>query len=323
MVSKPPAGDPVQDAPQVTPPQHAAAGLPAIGHTLRIAQEQMGAVRTARTLLKVNQKDGFDCPGCAWPEGDKRHLAEFCENGAKAVAEEATLRRVTPGFFAAHPVAELAERSGYWLGQQGRITQPMYLPEGADRYEPVTWERAFAILAEELTSLSSPDEALFYTSGRTSNEAAFLLQLFAREFGTNNLPDCSNMCHESSGSALTETIGIGKGSVSLEDLHRADLIIVAGQNPGTNHPRMLSALERAKAAGARIISVNPLPEAGLERFKNPQTPQGMLKGAALTDLFLQIRIGGDQALFRLLNKLVIATEGATDQAFIREHTHGY
>ncbi|WP_031002674.1 FdhF/YdeP family oxidoreductase [Streptomyces sp. NRRL F-5727] len=323
MVSKPPAGDPVQDAPQVTPPQHAAAGLPAIGHTLRIAQEQMGAVRTARTLLKVNQKDGFDCPGCAWPEGDKRHLAEFCENGAKAVAEEATLRRVTPEFFAAHPVAELAERSGYWLGQQGRITQPMYLPEGADRYEPVTWERAFAIIAEELTALSSPDEALFYTSGRTSNEAAFLLQLFAREFGTNNLPDCSNMCHESSGSALTETIGIGKGSVSLEDLHRADLIIVAGQNPGTNHPRMLSALEKAKAGGARIISVNPLPEAGLERFKNPQTPQGMLRGAALTDLFLQIRIGGDQALFRLLNKLVLETPGAVDEEFVRDHTHGF
>ncbi|MFJ8127056.1 FdhF/YdeP family oxidoreductase [Streptomyces hydrogenans] len=323
MVSKPPAGDPVQDAPQVTPPQHAAAGLPAIGHTLRIAREQMGTVRTARTLLKVNQKDGFDCPGCAWPEGDKRHLAEFCENGAKAVAEEATLRRVTPEFFAAHPVAELAERSGYWLGQQGRITEPVYLPEGADRYEPVTWERAFAILAEELTALDSPDEALFYTSGRTSNEAAFLLQLFAREFGTNNLPDCSNMCHESSGSALTETIGIGKGSVSLEDLHRADLIIVAGQNPGTNHPRMLSALERAKAAGARIISVNPLPEAGLERFKNPQTPRGVLRGAALTDLFLQIRIGGDQALFRLLNKLVLDAPGAVDEEFVREHTHGF
>ncbi|MFH8725958.1 FdhF/YdeP family oxidoreductase [Streptomyces termitum] len=323
MVSKPPAGDPVQDAPQVTPPQHAAAGLPAVGHTLRIAREQMGSVRTARTLLKVNQKDGFDCPGCAWPEGDRRHVAEFCENGAKAVAEEATLRRVTPAFFAAHPVAELAERSGYWLGQQGRITEPVLLPEGGDRYEPVTWERAFAIIAEELTALSSPDEALFYTSGRTSNEAAFLLQLFAREFGTNNLPDCSNMCHESSGSALTETIGVGKGSVSLEDLHRADLIIVAGQNPGTNHPRMLSALERAKAAGARIISVNPLPEAGLERFKNPQTAKGMLRGAALTDLFLQIRIGGDQALFRLLNKLVLETPGAVDEEFVREHTHGF
>ncbi|MFB6523307.1 FdhF/YdeP family oxidoreductase [Streptomyces sp. NPDC056401] len=323
MATKPPTGDPVQDAPQVAPPQHAAAGLPAIGHTLRIAQEQMGLARTARTLLKVNQKNGFDCPGCAWPEGDKRHTAEFCENGAKAVAEEATLRRVTPAFFAEHPVSDLAGRSGYWLGQQGRITQPMLLEAGGDRYEPVGWERAFAIIAEELRALDSPDEALFYTSGRTSNEAAFLFQLFVREFGTNNLPDCSNMCHESSGSALNETIGIGKGSVSLEDLHQADLIIVAGQNPGTNHPRMLSALEKAKSAGAKIISVNPLPEAGMERFKNPQTPLGMLKGTALNDLFLQIRIGGDQALFRLLNKLVIEAGGATDEQFIREHTHGY
>ncbi|MFJ9056210.1 FdhF/YdeP family oxidoreductase [Streptomyces sp. NPDC102409] len=323
MATKPPTGDPVQDAPQIDEVQHSAAGLPAIAHTLRAAQQQMGLRRTARTLLKVNQKDGFDCPGCAWPEGDKRHTAEFCENGAKAVAEEATLRRVTPDFLAAHPVADLAGRSGYWLGQQGRITQPVYLPEGADRYEAVTWERAFEIVAEELTALASPDEALFYTSGRTSNEAAFLLQLLAREFGTNNLPDCSNMCHESSGSALTETIGIGKGSVSLEDLHRADLIIVAGQNPGTNHPRMLSALEQAKSAGAKIISVNPLPEAGLERFKNPQTARGMLKGTALTDLFLQIRIGGDQALFRLLNKMIIETDGAVDTGFVTEHTHGY
>src|SRR6478735_1954076 len=323
MAAKPPTGDPVQDAPQIDPVQHSAAGLPAVAHTLRIAQQQMGVRRTAQTLLKVNQKDGFDCPGCAWPEGDKRHTAEFCENGAKAVAEEATLRRVTPDFFAAHPVADLGTRSGYWLGQQGRITQPVYLPEGADRYEAVTWERAFEIIAEELTALSSPDEALFYTSGRTSNEAAFLLQLLAREFGTNNLPDCSNMCHESSGSALTETIGIGKGSVSLEDLHQADLIIVAGQNPGTNHPRMLSALEQAKAAGAKIISVNPLPEAGLERFKNPQTARGMLKGAALTDLFLQIRIGGDQALFRLLNKMIVEADGAVDTGFVAEHTHGY
>ncbi|MFJ6844678.1 FdhF/YdeP family oxidoreductase [Streptomyces griseoluteus] len=323
MATKPPKGDPVQDAPRTGEPKHAAAGLPAVGHSLKIAQRQMGVRRTALTLLRVNQKDGFDCPGCAWPEPEHRHMAEFCENGAKAVAEEATLRRVTPEFFAAHPVADLAGRSGYWLGQQGRLTHPMYLPEGADRYEPVSWERAFGIVAEEIAALGSPDEAVFYTSGRTSNEAAFLYQLFARELGTNNLPDCSNMCHESSGSALSETIGIGKGSVLLEDLYRADLIIVAGQNPGTNHPRMLSALEKAKAAGARIISVNPLPEAGLERFKNPQTPQGMLKGAALTDLFLQIRIGGDQALFRLLNKLILETEGAVDEEFVREHTHGY
>ncbi|GAA3131236.1 FdhF/YdeP family oxidoreductase [Streptomyces rectiviolaceus] len=323
MASKPPKGDPVQDAPQVAEAQHAAAGLPAIGHTLRMAQQQMGVRRTALTLLRVNQKDGFDCPGCAWPEPEHRHKAEFCENGAKAVAEEATLRRVTPDFFAAHPVADLATRSGYWLGQQGRLTHPMYLAEGAERYEPVPWERAFDIIAEELAALDSPDESVYYTSGRTSNEAAFLYQLFARELGTNNLPDCSNMCHESSGSALTETIGVGKGSVLLEDLYKSDLIIVAGQNPGTNHPRMLSALEKAKNNGAKIITVNPLPEAGLERFKNPQTPQGMIKGTALTDLFLQIRLGGDQALFRLLNKLILETDGAVDEEFVREHTHGY
>ncbi|MEU6808474.1 FdhF/YdeP family oxidoreductase [Streptomyces sp. NPDC046831] len=323
MATKPPESDPVQDAPLVAGPKHVAAGLPAIGRTLRTAQRQMGLRRTALTLLRVNQKDGFDCPGCAWPEADDRHTAEFCENGAKAVAEEATLRRVTPEFFAAHSVTDLAGRSGYWLGQQGRLTHPVHLPEGADHYEPVTWERAFDIVAEELAALGSPDEAVFYTSGRTSNEAAFLYQLFAREFGTNNLPDCSNLCHESSGSALSETIGVGKGSVLLEDLHRADLIIVAGQNPGTNHPRMLTALEKAKAGGAKIISINPLPEAGLERFKNPQTPRGLTTGTALTDLFLQIRIGGDQALFRLLNKLVIETPGAVDEDFVREHTHGY
>ena len=330
MAAKPPAGDPVQDAPEVAPPKHAAAGLTAVGHSLRIAHQQMGIRRTALTLMRVNQKKGFDCPGCAWPEGEKRHAAEFCENGAKAVAEEATLRRVTPEFFAAHPVADLTTRSGYWLGQQGRLTQPMYLDEGAEAYEPVSWDRAFDIIADELRALDSPDEAVFYTSGRTSNEAAFLYQLFAREFGTNNLPDCSNMCHESSGSALTETLGVGKGSVSLEDLHKADLIIVAGQNPGTNHPRMLSALEKAVTNGAKIISINPLPEAGLERFKNPQNARGLAgNGTSLTDLFLQIRLGGDQALFRVLNKLILeasegeAGAGVIDEDFIREHTHGF
>ncbi|MFF8549392.1 FdhF/YdeP family oxidoreductase [Streptomyces albidoflavus] len=323
MAAKPPTGDPVQDAPEVGEVQHAAAGLPAVAHSLRMSARQMGVRRTALTLLRVNQKDGFDCPGCAWPEPHKRHAAEFCENGAKAVAEEATLRRVTPAFFAEHSVADLAERSGYWLGQQGRLTEPMHLAEGADHYTPVSWERAFELIAGELKALSSPDEALFYTSGRTSNEAAFLYQLFAREFGTNNLPDCSNMCHESSGSALTETIGVGKGSVLLEDLYQADLIIVAGQNPGTNHPRMLSALEKAKQGGAKIITVNPLPEAGLERFKNPQTVKGMARGTALTDLFLQIRLGGDQALFRLLNSLILKTPGAVDEEFVAAHTEGY
>ncbi|WP_062211296.1 FdhF/YdeP family oxidoreductase [Streptomyces sp. NBRC 109706] len=324
MSAKPPAKDPVQDAPEVSEPLHAAAGLPAVAHSLRLAHRQMGARRTALTLLRVNQPTGFDCPGCAWPEPDRPHRAEFCENGAKAVAEEATLRRVTPAFFAEHGLAELSERSGYWLGQQGRLTEPMYLDEGAEHYRPIGWDAAFELIAEELTALDSPDEAVFYTSGRTSNEAAFLYQLFAREFGTNNLPDCSNMCHESSGSALTETLGVGKGSVLLEDLYRADLIVVAGQNPGTNHPRMLTALERAKAEGARIITVNPLPEAGLERFRNPQTPKGLVGGGtALTDLFLQVRLGGDQALFRLLNKLIIERDGAVDEAFVREHTHGF
>ncbi|GES34312.1 FdhF/YdeP family oxidoreductase [Streptomyces angustmyceticus] len=324
MAGKPPASDPVQDAPEVSAPQHSAVGLPAITHALRVSQQQMGVRRTALTLLRVNQRDGFDCPGCAWPEPGKPHTAEFCENGAKAVAEEATLRRVTPDFFAAHSVADLATRSGYWLGQQGRLTHPMYLAEGADHYEPVTWERAFDLVGEELTALDSPDEAVFYTSGRTSNEAAFLYQLFAREYGTNNLPDCSNMCHESSGSALTETLGIGKGSVLLEDLYEADLIIIAGQNPGTNHPRMLTALEKAKTGGTKIISINPLPEAGLERFKNPQTPRGLAGGGtALTDLFLQIRLGGDQALFRTLNRLLLDTDGALDEDFIRTHTHGF
>lgn len=323
MAAKPPADDPVQDDPEVDAPQHAAAGLSAVGHTLRVARRQMGVRRTALTLLRVNQPDGFDCPGCAWPEPDRPQRAEFCENGAKAVAEEATLRRVTRAFFAGHPLADLAGRSGYWLGQQGRLSEPMYLAEGDTHYRPIGWDAAFDLVTEELAALDSPDEAVFYTSGRTSNEAAFLYQLFAREFGTNNLPDCSNMCHESSGSALTETLGVGKGSVLLADLYRADLIVVAGQNPGTNHPRMLSALERAKAEGARIITVNPLPEAGLERFRNPQTARGLVGGGTpLTDLFLQVRIGGDQALFRMLNRLIIERD-AVDTAFVEEHTHGY
>lgn len=328
MAKQAPQDDPAQDAPQVSAPQHAAAGLPAVGHSLRMAAEQMGARRTLATLSKVNQPDGFDCPGCAWPEPGKTHAAEFCENGAKAVAEEATERRITAGFFAAHPVAELAERSGYWLGQQGRLTEPMLLDEGGTHYTPVSWERAFAIVAEELRALDTPDGAAFYTSGRTSNEAAFAYQLFARRLGTNNLPDCSNMCHESSGSALVETLGVGKGSVSLKDLHQADLIIVAGQNPGTNHPRMLSALERAKRAGAKIVSVNPLPEAGLERFKNPQNARGLAgHGTKLTDLFLQIRLGGDLALFRAVNQLLLAAEekhgNVLDHEFLQQHCLGF
>ncbi|MCU6480832.1 FdhF/YdeP family oxidoreductase [Arthrobacter sp. A2-55] len=316
----------------VGPVKHRAVGIPGILHSMEVSLNQMGPLRTAQTLLRINQKDGFDCPGCAWPEGETRHAAEFCENGAKAVAEEATKRRVPPSFFAEHSVSELREWDDFRLGQQGRLTEPMFLAEGSEHYVPVSWEQALGMLAEELTALADPNEAIFYTSGRTSNEAAFLYQLMVRGLGTNNLPDCSNMCHESSGSALTETIGIGKGSVSLADMHQAELIIVAGQNPGTNHPRMLSALERAKKNGAVIVAVNPLPEAGLMRFENPQTVRGLVGGGtALADDFLQIRLGGDQALFQGLGKVLLEEQRRPgsphggrvfDTAFIDEHTTG-
>jgi molybdopterin-dependent oxidoreductase alpha subunit len=289
----------------------------------------MGPTRTVRTLRLLNQREGFDCPGCAWPDPlGHRKIAEFCENGAKAVAEEATTERVTERFFADHAVSELRERSDHWLGQQGRLTEPMWLPPGRDHYEPISWDAAFGLVATTLRGLDHPGQAAFYTSGRTSNEAAFLYQLFVRAYGTNNLPDCSNMCHESSGAALTETIGVGKGSVSLDDIHAADLIVVVGQNPGTNHPRMLSALERAKRNGARIIAVNPLPEAGLMAFRNPQTVRGLIgSGTALVDLFLQVRVNGDLALFQALNRLLLerdATHGdAIDHDFVDAHCAGF
>ncbi|WP_214416031.1 FdhF/YdeP family oxidoreductase [Sphaerisporangium fuscum] len=329
MARKAPRRDTGDDGLEVGPPKVWAAGVPGVAHSLMTSYAQMGVRRTFLTLARVNQKDGFDCPGCAWPEGDHRSPAEFCENGAKAVAEEATVRRVTPGFFAEHTVDELARRSDYWLGQQGRLTEPMHKAAGSDRYEPVTWKDAFSIIAGHLRGLASPDEAVFYTSGRTSNEAAFVYQLLVRRFGTNNLPDCSNMCHESSGSALNQTLGIGKGTVSLDDLHRADLIFVVGQNPGTNHPRMLSALERAKRNGARVVAVNPLPEAGLLRFKNPQRASGLVgRGTTLADRFLQIRLNGDLALFQAMNRLLLEAEDTApgtvlDRGFVEEHTHGF
>ena len=304
---------------------HAAAGPTAVAVSMKRAMEQMGPVRTAQTLLRLNQADGFDCQGCAWPDPDPshRHTAEFCENGAKAVTEEATKRRVGPEFFAAHPVEELARRTDYWLGQQGRITQPMVLRAGGTHYEPIEWDEAFAMLADRLRGLDSPDEAVFYTSGKTSNEAAFVYQLMVRAFGTNNLPDCSNMCHESTSLALAEVIGIGKGSVSLYDVEHADLLLVVGQNPGTNHPRMLSALEKAKSNGARIIAINPLQEAGLVRFKNPQNVKGWLGGGTgLSDLHLPVRIGGDLALFQAFGALLVQ-RGAVDRDFIERHTAGY
>ncbi len=312
-------------------PKTWATGAPAVAHALQYALSQTSPKRTALTLLNINQDGGIDCPGCAWPEGapDKRHRNEYCENGAKHIADEATTRRVTREFFAEHPVSELAERSDYWLNQQGRLTEPMVKYPDSDHYEPIGWDGALGLLADELNGLDTPDEALFYTSGRLANEPAFLLQLFARAYGTNNLPDCSNLCHESSGSALNETLGIGKGSVSLDDLHNSDLVFVVGQNPGTNHPRMLTALEETKRRGGKIVAVNPLPEAGLLRFKHPQKARGVIgRGTEIADQFLQIRPGGDLALFQALNLLLLEAEDKApgtvlDREFIDAHTSGY
>ncbi|MFC8378579.1 FdhF/YdeP family oxidoreductase [Streptomyces albidoflavus] len=322
--------DPVDDL-SVTPPKTWATGVPAVTHALEYALGQTSVRRTALTLLNINQAKGFDCPGCAWPEPapGKRHRNEYCENGGKHIADEATSRRVTAGFFREHSIAELDTKSDYWLNQQGRLTEPMVKRPGATHYEPVGWDEAFGILADELRSLASPDEALFYTSGRLNNEAAFLLQLFARAYGTNNLPDCSNMCHESSGSALGETLGIGKGSVSLDDIHEADLVFVVGQNPGTNHPRMLSALEETKRNGGQVVAVNTLPEAGLMRFKHPQKARGVIgRGTEIADQFLHIRAGGDLALFQALNLLLLQAEDEApgtvlDHAFIASDTTGF
>jgi molybdopterin-dependent oxidoreductase alpha subunit len=287
----------------------------------------MGVATTLRTLRKLNQPHGIDCPGCAWP--DHRKAVEFCENGAKHVAAEATLRRVGPDFFRQHAVSDLRMRSDWWLEEQGRLTEPLIKPAGADHYQPITWDEAFAVVADQLNQLDSPDQAVFYTSGRTSNEAAFLYQLFVRAYGTNNLPDCSNMCHESSGVALKEVIGIGKGTVTLEDVERSELIVICGQNPGTNHPRMLTSLEKAKRHGAVIVAVNPMPEAGLMRFKNPQTPRGLLaNGTELADDYLQIRLAGDQALFMGVGKLLLEAEERSpgtvlDHDFISRYTDGF
>ncbi|WP_248763273.1 FdhF/YdeP family oxidoreductase [Pseudarthrobacter sp. SSS035] len=332
MASKAPKQNIDESKLTVTKPKTTAVGLPAVANALKISLEQMGPLRSIQTLMAVNQVDGFDCMGCAWPEHEKRNAAEFCENGAKAVAEEGTRRRVTPEFFAQHSIADLKTRDDFWLGQQGRLTHPMLLDEGATHYKPIAWDDAYELIAQEIRDMEHADQSVFYTSGRTSNEAAFAYQLLVRGIGTNNLPDCSNMCHESSGSALVETIGIGKGSVSLTDLETASLIFVAGQNPGTNHPRMLSALEKAKKNGAVIISVNPLPEAGLLRFENPQNISGMVVGTQLTDDFLQIRAGGDQALFQGLGKYLLEAEAqgrktpglptVLDHEFIKDHTVG-
>ncbi|WP_084252935.1 FdhF/YdeP family oxidoreductase [Devriesea agamarum] len=306
-------------------PETWATGLPAGLNALKTGMEQMGPRRTARTLLRVNQHNGFDCQSCAWPDepAEIRRPIAFCENGAKAVADEATLRRVPPEFFARHSISELHEKSDYWLGEQGRLTHPMVLRQGREHYEPITWEEAYTLIADQLNSLDHPDQAIFYTSGRTENETAFMLQLLARQLGTNNLPDCANMCHESSGVAMIPTVGVGKGTVTLDDVQTSDLIIIAGQNPGTNHPRMLASLAENKKHGGKIVAVNPLPEAGLLRFKDPQSPKDVLgHGQKLADEFVQVRLAGDLAFFMGVNK-VLLEHGAVDAQFVEEYTHGY
>jgi formate dehydrogenase major subunit len=309
-------------------PESWAAGVPGVYHSMKPAIEQMGLNRTRKTVMAMNQKDGFDCPSCAWPDPHHRKAFEFCENGAKAVTWEATPITVPSSFWAEHPVSELRSRSEYWLGMQGRLTEPVYKAAGEDHYKPVSWDEALRLVADKLKGLDSPDRAAFYTSGRTSNEAAFLYQLLVRGYGTNNLPDCSNMCHESSGWAMGQTIGIGKATVSFDDYANADLIIIMGQNPGTNHPRMMTELENCKRNGGEIVAVNPLPEAGLRRYKNPQQVNGVIgHGVQIADQFLQIRIGGDMALLQAVSKRVLDAEAKNpgtvlDHAFLAEHCEG-
>jgi molybdopterin-dependent oxidoreductase alpha subunit len=312
-------------------PQDHAAGMPAVFSSVKHILDEMDVARGAKALFSVNQTDGYDCPGCAWPDPDNERskLGEYCENGAKAIAEEATIRKLDAEFFKNNSIADLSRLNDYQIGKMGRIAQPMFLPKGELHYQPISWSEAFKRIAWHLNQLASPDEAIFYTSGRTSNEAAFLYQLFVREFGTNNLPDCSNMCHESSGVALSETLGIGKGSVTLDDFYHAEVIIILGQNPGTNHPRMLSALQKAKENGCCIISINPLPEAGLMAFNNPQTIKGALGiKTKLTDHFVQIKINGDMAFLKAIELILLKEEQALpgtvfDQDFIRNYTEGY
>jgi molybdopterin-dependent oxidoreductase alpha subunit len=324
------ARDPEQ--PATHSPKTRSAGIPGIAAAMRYAVAEMGPKRSVQTLLKLNQADGFDCPSCAWPDpaAAERKTAEFCESGVKAVAWEATRKRVGREFFAAHSIADLREQDGHWLEHHGRLVEPMYLAAGATHYAPISWDDAITLIADELRGLADPNRAVFYTSGRASNEAAFVYQLLARRLGTNNLPDCSNMCHESSGTALTETIGVGKGVVTLEDISEyAELIIIVGQNPGTNHPRMLTALERAKRRGGRIVVANPLPEAGFGRFHNPQTPRGLAgPGTKLADRLLPVRVNGDLGMFAGLAKVLLALEDESpgtvlDREFIDTYTDGF
>jgi len=305
--------------------------LKAVADAIR---HQMAVKQDVIALFKVNQPEGFDCPGCAWP--DPRHASsfEFCENGAKAVSWEATSKRTTPAFFAAHTVSELWERSAFELEGEGRLTHPMKYDAASDTYQPIEWDTALQEIGALLRGYDDPDSVEFYTSGRASNEAAFLWQLFAREYGTNNFPDCSNMCHEPTSVGLPESIGVGKGTVELEDFDHADLVLCIGHNPGTNHPRMLGTLREVSKRGAKIVAINPLRERGLERFTSPQSPIEMLSmgSTQLASTYYKVRVGGDAAMLKGVMKTLLAMHDKAlaageppvlDETFISEHTEGF
>lgn len=314
---------------EVSAPKDYAAGLGGVYHSMEPAIKNMGLARTVKLMTKINHKDGFDCMSCAWPDPDHRKIAEFCENGGKAVTWEATPLKVERSFWQEHSLTSLEDKTEYWLGMQGRIIEPVYKAKDSDHYEPVSWDRAFSIIAEHLNGLDNPNEASFYTSGRASNEAAFMYQLFARALGTNNLPDCSNMCHESTGTAMQYSVGIGKSTIAYNDFLESDLIIIMGQNPGTNHPRMLTALQEAKENGAKIVAINPLPEAGLIGYKDPQKVRGYVgKPIEIADQFMKIRLGGDMALLQAISKRVLEAEERNpgtvlDHDFIERHCDGF
>tara|TARA_B110000438_G_scaffold303096_1_gene363131 strand:- start:3268 stop:5532 length:2265 start_codon:yes stop_codon:yes gene_type:complete len=309
---------------KIRKPKQIAAGIQGVVKSFRIGLAEAGISRTIKTMRTVNRFDGYDCPGCAWPDPDHHRSGfEFCENGAKAFATEATKKRLTPKRLSAKTVQEWSQLSDMQLDKLGRITHPMVLRKGSNNYQSVSWEDAFCMIAETIDDISDPNQTVLYTSGRASNEAAFLWGTLARQIGTNNLPDCSNMCHESSGVGLSGSIGIGKGTVRLDCFDSADLVLVIGQNPGTNHPRMLSALASTKRNGGSVISINPLMETGLNRFKHPQEIIRLLgKGTPIADDHFPVRVGGDQALLQGIAKVVLE-EGEVDWEFIDEQTEGF
>ena len=320
--------------PRIEPYTHAAAGWGALKYVaLNLLKEKVSA-GNYRTLFGQNQPDGFDCPGCAWPDREHASTFEFCENGAKAVAAESTGKRVRPEFFLRHTVAELMQQSDYELEQHGRLTDPMVYDAESDQYRVIAWDQAYALAARHLNALDDPNQAAFYTSGRASNEAAFLYQLFVRAYGTNNFPDCSNLCHEATSRGLPGTVGIGKGTVLLDDFEHADTLLIFGQNPATNHPRMLGELRDAARRGATIVSINPLRERGLERFTNPQSPIEMLTNSStkIGSVFIRPKLSGDFALLKAVAKRIVELDDAAvanggervlNVEFIEEHTSGF